>query len=101
MLQINFYYYFEDSVIPSLRVYDLFFGCCRRAICERRKDERREVLLAGISKTLSSLTGDALTRVKAWLDESYNKTEEVEAIISAEEAQVFFLWRGVLIMPVQ
>jgi hypothetical protein len=44
--------------------------------------------VAGISKALSALEGEPLARVRKWLDESYNKADEIEAIIAAEKDQV-------------
>lgn len=64
------------------------FGAFWRAICERRKDDRRDVLLARISKTLSALGAGPNARVRRWLDASYNRTAEIEAIVADEPHQV-------------
>ena len=64
------------------------FGAFWRAICERRKDERRDVLLARISKTMSALGSSSLVSVRKWLDESYNRAAEIESIVAEEPVQV-------------
>lgn len=64
------------------------FGAFWRVICERRKDERRDVLLARISKTMPALGTSSLVSVRKWLDESYNRAAEIESIVAEEPAQV-------------
>ncbi len=46
------------------------------------------LLFAGISKALSELSGESLVRVRKWLDESYNKTDEISSLVEAEKEQV-------------
>lgn len=66
----------SPATIHSL-TYNALFGAFWRAICERRTDERREGLMAQISRTLSALPPHKLPPVKAWLDASYDRTGEV------------------------
>ncbi len=63
------------------------FGAFWRAICERRKDDRREILLAQISNTLRTLPPAVNTIVKKWLDESYNREDDIRAVIGAVTPQ--------------
>lgn len=74
----------SPSSILSL-THNPIFGAFWRGICKRRADrERRAALLAQISQSLEVLTrtapADAAT-VRAWLDASYDASEDVMACI--------------------
>ncbi|KAJ3283393.1 hypothetical protein HK104_010406 [Borealophlyctis nickersoniae] len=62
--------------------YNKLFGLYWREICARRKDPRRDGLLALLSRTLAKLPPHVLKPVKDWLDESYNRVEEIREFIA-------------------
>ncbi|KAJ3038808.1 hypothetical protein HDV00_000296 [Rhizophlyctis rosea] len=80
------YTIFADLLTPQnilALTRNKLFGLYWREICKRRKDPRREELLAQISRTISVLTGADKITVQAWLDASYNKSEEIKEFIAS------------------
>jgi len=76
----------QPDYVISL-TYNTVLGFLWRLICKERKDPRRDALVNQMSSTLSSMEKSTVnfatvTLVRNWLQESYNKVEEINAIIA-------------------
>eukprot|EP00762_Andalucia_godoyi_P003270 ANDGO_06550.mRNA.1 Putative ariadne-like RING finger protein R811 len=59
-------------------------GTMWRMICKQRGDERRDSLVGAVGGVINNLASEEdRVFVRAWLDSSYNRTEEIRAIVSA------------------
>jgi hypothetical protein len=85
---------FSDLLTPNTILsltYNSLFGYLWRSICKRRDDDRRETLLNKLESSLRDLEKsdlEAYKTVRAWLQNSYDQTEEINGMILKAEFKV-------------
>ena len=72
----------QPGHIMSL-TWNTLFGTLWRSICKRRQDERRERLMSQLSSTLAKLPSHQQAALKAWIEMTYDNSEEIEEILEA------------------
>ena len=68
--------------------YNSVFGTIWRYLCRFREDDRLKVLKDSFSLIITQLPEAQKTVMQAWIDESYDDTEEINAIISKHISQL-------------
>jgi len=68
--------------------YNAVFGAIWRGLCRFRKDERLKVLRDTFSSLITKLDEKRRTEMQQWVDESYDETEEINAIVREHMASV-------------
>lgn len=61
--------------------YNTLFGKLWREICAQRKDPRRDKLVGQLSKTVMEISEEDRGLLQAFLDETYDQTDEIAEIV--------------------
>lgn len=61
--------------------YNTLFGKLWREICKQRKDPRRDALVEKLGQTVTKLNDSDRAALKAFIDTTYDNTDEIERLI--------------------
>lgn len=85
---------FQDCVYNALKsllvpdkvlalTYNNILGLLWRVVCRRREDPRTQPMCDALSSCVQAMQGEDQSKLRAWVDESYNQLDEILEIIAA------------------